>query len=84
VLEAFSDPNLAGDIRTRPSTSSVLAVYAGSTIVWSSQLQRSVALSATEAEFIAASEAAKELLWLKCLLGERVRFQHYMLTMQVQ
>jgi len=29
-----------------------------------------VALSATEAKFIAASEGAKELLWLKCLLGE--------------
>ena len=70
VLEAFSNPDLAGDVRTRPSTSGALAVYAGSAIAWSSQLQRSVALSTTEAEFIAPSEGAKKLLWLKCLLGE--------------
>ena len=29
-----------------------------------------MAVSATKAEFIAASEGAKDLLWLKCLLGE--------------
>ena len=70
MLEAFSDADFAGDVRTRRSTSGVVAVYAGSAIAWSSQLQRSVALSTTEADFIAASGRAKELLWLKCLLGE--------------
>jgi len=35
-----------------------------------SELQRSVALSVIEAEPIAASEVAKELLWLKRLFGE--------------
>jgi hypothetical protein len=45
-------------------------VYAGSAIAWPSQLQRSVALSVIEVEFTAASEGAKELLWLKHLLGE--------------
>jgi len=47
-----------------------MAVYAGSETAWSSQLQQSVALKTTEAELIAASEGAKELLWLKRLLGE--------------
>jgi hypothetical protein len=45
-------------------------VYAGSAVAWSSQLLWSVKLSTTEADFIAASEGAKELLWLKYLLGE--------------
>jgi hypothetical protein len=68
VLEVFSDADFA-DVRPRRSMSGVVAVYAGSAIAWSSKLQRSVTLS-TEAEFITASEAAKELLWLKSLLGE--------------
>ena len=47
-----------------------MAVYAGSAIAWSSQLQWSVAMSTTEAEFITATEGAKGLLQLKRLLGE--------------
>jgi hypothetical protein len=43
-------------------------MYAGGAVAWSSQL-RLVALS-TEAEFIAASQGVKELLWLKGLFGE--------------
>jgi len=46
-----------------------VAVHAGSAVAWSSQLQRLVEMS-TEAEFIAASQGVKQLLWLKCLLGE--------------
>jgi len=69
VLEAFRDADFADDVRTRRSTSGVVAVNAGSATAWSSQLLWSVTLS-TEAEFIAASEGAKELLWLKSLLGE--------------
>jgi len=64
VLQAFSDANFAGDVRTRLPTSGVVAVYAGSVIAWS------MALSTTEAEFIAASERATELLWLKGMLRE--------------
>jgi len=70
VLQAFSDANFAGDVRTRLPMSGVVAVYAGSVIAWSSHLQRSLALSTTEAEFITASERAKELLWLKGMLGK--------------
>ena len=40
----------------------------GGCITWSSKRQASVILSTTEAEFIAASEATKEAIWLRKLL----------------
>lgn len=39
-------------------------------MTWQSRLQKCVALSTTEAEFIAITEACKELLWLKKFLQE--------------
>ncbi|GFR17547.1 retrovirus-related Pol polyprotein from transposon TNT 1-94 [Trichonephila clavata] len=42
----------------------------GGAIAWRSQRQNCIALSTTEAEFIAASQAAKEAIWLNNLLKE--------------
>jgi hypothetical protein len=70
VLLAYSDADYAGDIESRRSTSGVICQYMGGPITWLSQRQKCVALSTTEAEFIAANEAAKELTWLSRLLHE--------------
>ncbi|CAL1687619.1 unnamed protein product [Lasius platythorax] len=70
MLKAFSDADYAGDIQTRRSTSGIVCKYFGGAISWMSQKQRSVALSTTEAEFIAANEGTKEVIWLKRLLQE--------------
>ncbi|XP_045461870.1 secreted RxLR effector protein 161-like [Harmonia axyridis] len=67
---AYSDADLAGDIETRRSTSGFVSLIGGTAVSWTSQLQKSVALSTTEAEFVASSEGAKELIWLKRLLSE--------------
>ncbi|KAK4395819.1 Retrovirus-related Pol polyprotein from transposon TNT 1-94 [Sesamum angolense] len=42
----------------------------GACISWKSQLQNIVALSTTEAEYIATTEAFKEAIWLKGILTE--------------
>lgn len=65
-LVAYSDSDLAGDIDTRKSTSGYLIKLCGGAVSWKSRLQ----VSTTESEFIAVTEASKELLWLKKFLKE--------------
>ncbi|XP_073841492.1 uncharacterized protein [Musca autumnalis] len=59
-LECYSDADYGGCMSTGRSTTGVVACYAGSPISWISQRQPTVSTSTTEAEIIAASEAAKE------------------------
>ena len=68
VIEAYSDSDFAGDKQTRKSTTGYVVFYANGPINWCSRKQAVVALSSTEAEFIAAAETVKELLYLKSLL----------------
>ena len=42
----------------------------GGAVGWASKLQPVVAQSTTEAEFVAAVEAGKEICWMRNLLGE--------------
>lgn len=69
-LEGFSDSDFAGDVSTRRSVSGLLFKLNGGPIIWGSQQQKAVALSTTEGEFVAASEAAKSAIWVKHLLQE--------------
>ncbi|KAL7296840.1 hypothetical protein TKK_0010235 [Trichogramma kaykai] len=69
-LCAYSDADFAGDISTRRSTNGFVSLIGDTAVSWTSQLQKSVALSTTEAKFVAASEGAKELVWLDRLLSE--------------
>ncbi|CAL5439703.1 unnamed protein product [Camellia sinensis] len=70
VLEGYTDSDMAGDLDGRKSTSGLLFTFAGGAVSWQSKLQKCVALSTTEAEYIAAAEAGKEMLWLKRFLQE--------------
>jgi hypothetical protein len=54
----------------RHSTSSYIFLIDGGAISWSSKKQLVIALSSTEAKFIATTHAAKELVWLRSLIGE--------------
>jgi len=70
VLEAFSDADFAGDSETRKSTSGYIIFFAGGPISWRSRKQSLIAQSTTEAEYVAAAECCKELVYLKSLLEE--------------
>lgn len=75
VLECYSDADHGGDLTTRLSTSGILCMYAGGVISWASRKQSSVAISSTEAELVAASEAAREIVWLKRLFNEITKLE---------
>lgn len=62
-LSCYSDADYAGDPITRRSTNGYVLFLGGNPISWSSRRQQCTALSTTEAEYIAASEAVKELMW---------------------
>ena len=70
TLFGYADANWASDINDRKSMSSYVFKMAGAAVSWSSKKQTSVALSSTEAEYIAGAHAAKEAIWLRQLLLE--------------
>jgi hypothetical protein len=69
-LVGYSDSGLAGDIDTRKSTSGILFFLGNNVITWQSQKQKVVALSSCEAEYIVATTAACQGVWLARLLAE--------------
>lgn len=68
-LQCYSDADHGGDSSTGRSTSGMICVYSSGAIAWQSKRQTTVALSSTEAEVIAASEAAREIIWLARIIG---------------
>ena len=70
VMTGFVDADIPGDLDGRKSTTGYIFTFAGAAISWVPRLQKVVALSTTEAEYIAATEACKELIWLQRLMGE--------------
>jgi hypothetical protein len=70
VLVGYSDSDLARDVDTRKSTTGVLFFLNDNLVTWQSQKQRVVALSSCEAEYIAATTAACQGIWLSRLLAE--------------
>ncbi|CAN1262899.1 Retrovirus-related Pol polyprotein from transposon TNT 1-94 [Linum perenne] len=75
-LVGYVDSDFASNKDTRKSTTCFVFTWAGNCITWKSQQQSIVALSSTEAEYIAAAEACKEAIWLKGLLSE-LECKHY-------
>ena len=69
-LVGYSDSSHNVDEDDGKSTTGHIFYLNDSPISWCSQKQEIVALSSCEAEFMAATEAAKQAVWLQELLGE--------------
>jgi hypothetical protein len=61
---------MAGDKDSRRSTTGCVFTIGGTTVSWISKLQKVVALSTIEAEYVAATEASKEMIWLQRFMEE--------------
>ncbi|CAA0832630.1 cysteine-rich RLK (RECEPTOR-like protein kinase) 8 [Striga hermonthica] len=76
TLSGFVDADFAGsDLDKRRSTTGYVFTYGETAVSWISKLQKIVILSTTEAEYVAVTEAAKELVWLQNFLNELGRPQ---------
>jgi transposase InsO family protein len=69
-LQGYSDADWAGDIDTRRSTTGYIVMLNNGAIAWKSRRQPTVALSTMESEYMALTEATKELKWIRTLLAE--------------
>jgi hypothetical protein len=68
-LKGYSDADWAGELDSRKSTTGYLFSLSGdlgvnNPISWNSQLQKSVAISSCEAEYMAMKEAVSEAIYL--------------------
>lgn len=70
LFRAYTDADHVGCIDTRRSTTGYFLKMGTGAISWSSKKQTSVAWSSTEAEYIAASTAGQEIVWMRGLLME--------------
>ena len=69
-LSGFVDADWGGDVNGRKSQSGYIFSLCGGVVSWASKKQTSVALSSTEAEYVAACLATQEAIWLRSLLAD--------------
>jgi hypothetical protein len=67
---AYVDSDYGGCRDTRRSTSGYIFMMAGGAVAWSSKRQASVALSTVEAEYVAMSRCAQQMMWMQSWLDE--------------
>ncbi|KAE8692022.1 hypothetical protein F3Y22_tig00110863pilonHSYRG00024 [Hibiscus syriacus] len=70
LVVGYVDSDYAGDLDNRRSTTWYVFTLGEGPICWKSTIQSVVALSTTEAQYMAAAEAAKEALWITGLVKE--------------
>jgi hypothetical protein len=69
-LIGYRDTDMAGDKVDRKSTSDMIYFLSNGAVSWQSAKQKVVALSSCEVEYVAASMAATQGVWLSRLMEE--------------
>ncbi len=82
-LVYYSDSDYAGDSDTRQSISGFILYVCSIPISWRSKAQQSVTLSSSEAEWVALSEAVKEVIFVSQLLTSMKIHVQYPIIVQV-
>ena len=67
---AYSDSDWGTDSSHRRSVTGIVILMAGAAVIYLTQYQKAIALSSTEAEFVAASEAGKRTIYLRSILTD--------------
>jgi hypothetical protein len=70
VVVGYCDSDYAGDPDTRKSTTAYVFMLGGGAITWASKLQPTVAISSSEAEYMALAAAVQDAIYLRQLLGD--------------
>ncbi|KRX12999.1 Retrovirus-related Pol polyprotein from transposon TNT 1-94 [Trichinella nelsoni] len=74
-LIAFCDSDWAGGADSRRSTVGYIMTFCNGPIAWSSKVQKMIALSSVEAEYMSLTEGVKEVKWIRQLLMDFGRDQ---------
>ncbi|GJT47683.1 ribonuclease H-like domain, reverse transcriptase, RNA-dependent DNA polymerase [Tanacetum coccineum] len=82
-IHGFSDSSYGVNTQEGKGTTGIIFYYGESPISWSTQKQATVALSSCESEFIAATAAATQALWLKRLLSKLTHSKEEKVTIMV-
>lgn len=69
-ITCYSDASYADNLEDRTSTSGYIVYLGSSPISWKTAKQNFVSLSTMESEFVALTEASKELSWFTRMLDE--------------
>lgn len=69
-LIGYTEANWASDVNDRHSTSGYIILLDRIPLVWRTAKQKCLSLSSMEAEFVAITDCAKELLWLRNVMDE--------------
>ncbi|GKD43429.1 hypothetical protein Tco_1268074 [Tanacetum coccineum] len=83
VKTGYSDSSYGINTDQGKGTTGIVFYFGESPITWCTQKQPTVALSSCESEFMAATAAACQALWLKRLLSELTGWEEERITLKV-